>query len=183
MKHSEDGWEQWFGGFPRTGWDGLKGFQMAGLEDFQGLDGMVWRISKWLWDCLEDFQTARNNGGFPRSGWGGLKGFQVAGSNEFPRTVFNGLEGLHVRGFLKRKGFFLICRRARRQRSQSPILVTVRIDKHFKLYIDWSLRKIKEFPISLSRDEVDEQIPFNSPISNEESGNFTIQLLKNGHHS
>ena len=35
--------------------------------------------------------------------------------------------------------FFLICRRARRQRSQSPILVTVRIDKHFKLYIDWSL--------------------------------------------
>ena len=34
---------------------------------------------------------------------------------------------------------FLICRRARRQRSQSPILVTVRIDKHFKLYIDWSL--------------------------------------------
>ena len=35
--------------------------------------------------------------------------------------------------------FFLICRRARRQRSQSPILVTVRIDEHFKLYIDWSL--------------------------------------------
>ena len=34
---------------------------------------------------------------------------------------------------------FLICRRARRQRSQSPILVTVRIDKHFKLCIDWSL--------------------------------------------
>ena len=34
---------------------------------------------------------------------------------------------------------FLICRRARRQRLQSPILVTVRIDKHFKLYIDWSL--------------------------------------------
>ena len=38
-----------------------------------------------------------------------------------------------------RRCFFLICRRARRQRSQSPILVTVRIDKHFKLYIDWSL--------------------------------------------
>ena len=30
--------------------------------------------------------------------------------------------------------FFLICRRARRQRSQSPIIVTVRIDKHFELY-------------------------------------------------
>ena len=39
----------------------------------------------------------------------------------------------------KKSHFFLICRRARRQRSQSPILVTVRIDKHFKLYIDWSL--------------------------------------------
>ena len=35
---------------------------------------------------------------------------------------------------------FLICRRARRQRSQSPILVTVRIDKHIKLYNEWSLR-------------------------------------------
>ena len=35
--------------------------------------------------------------------------------------------------------FFLICRRAWRQRSQSPIIVTVRIDKHFKLYNDWSL--------------------------------------------
>ena len=35
---------------------------------------------------------------------------------------------------------FLICRRARRQRSQSPIMVTVRIDKHIKLYNEWSLR-------------------------------------------
>ena len=42
-------------------------------------------------------------------------------------------------GSLSSCNFFLICRRARRQRSQSPILVTVRIDKHFKLYIDWSL--------------------------------------------
>ena len=30
--------------------------------------------------------------------------------------------------------FFLICRRARRQRSQSPVLGTSRIDKHFELY-------------------------------------------------
>ena len=40
--------------------------------------------------------------------------------------------------------FFLICRRARRQRSQSSILVTVRIDKHFKLYNEWSHRAVVE---------------------------------------
>ena len=75
--------------------------------------------------------------------------------------------------------FFLICRRARRQRSQSPILVTVRIDKHFGLYKRLEpKRKINEFPISLSSDGVDEQIPFDSPISKKESGNFTIQQLK-----
>ena len=76
-------------------------------------------------------------------------------------------------------GLFLICRRARRQRSQSPILVTVRIDKHFGLYKRLEpKRKINEFPISLSSDGVDEQIPFDSPISKKESGNFTIQQLK-----
>ena len=77
------------------------------------------------------------------------------------------------------KRFFLICRRARRQRSQSPILVTVRIDKHFGLHKRLEpKRKINEFPISLSSDGVDEQIPFDSPISKKESGNFTIQQLK-----
>ena len=33
--------------------------------------------------------------------------------------------------------FFLICRRARRQRSQSPVLGTLRIDKHFELYNEY----------------------------------------------
>ena len=33
--------------------------------------------------------------------------------------------------------FFLICRRARRQRSQSPDLGTLEIDKHFELYNEY----------------------------------------------
>ena len=83
----------------------------------------------------------------------------------------------------ERNNFFLICRRARRQRSQSPVLGTLRIDKHFELYKRLKTkRKIKEFPISLSSDGAYEQIPFDSPISKKERGNFTIQLLKNGHH-
>ena len=45
--------------------------------------------------------------------------------------------------------FFLICRRARRQRSQSPVLGTSIIDKHFELYKKLKTkRKTKEFPIS-----------------------------------
>ena len=66
---------------------------------------------------------------------------------------------------------FLICRRARRQRSQSPVLETLRIDKHFELYKKLSTkRKTQEFPISLSSDEANEQIPFDSPISKKERG-------------
>ena len=66
---------------------------------------------------------------------------------------------------------FLICRRARRQRSQSPVLGTSRIDKHFELYKKLKTkRKTKEFPISLSSDGAYEQIPFDSPISKKERG-------------
>ena len=42
-----DGWEQWFGGFPRIDWDGLGSSQVVGdngLVGFQGLVGMVWRV-------------------------------------------------------------------------------------------------------------------------------------------
>ena len=74
--------------------------------------------------------------------------------------------------------FFLICRRARRQRSQSPDLGTLRIDKHFELYKKLKTkRKTKEFPISLSSDGAIEQIPFDSQSAERKEANFTIELL------
>ena len=67
--------------------------------------------------------------------------------------------------------FFLICRRARRQRSQSPVLGTSIIYKYFELYKKLKTkRKTKEFPISLSSDGAYEQFPFDSPISKKERG-------------
>ena len=80
--------------------------------------------------------------------------------------------------------FFLICRRARRQRSQSPVLGTSRIDKHFELYNEQKTkRKTKEFPISLSSDEAKEQIPFDSPIGRKERGKLYNSATQFGHHA
>ena len=79
--------------------------------------------------------------------------------------------------------FFLICRRARRQRSQSPILVTVRIDKHFKLYIDWSLSGKSKSSQLASQVMESTSTFYDGPISNKESLNCTIQHSKIGHHS
>ena len=80
--------------------------------------------------------------------------------------------------------FFLICRRARRQRSQSPVLGTSRIDKHFELYNELKTkRKTKEFPISLSSDEAKEQIPFDSPIGRKERGKLYNPATQFGHHA
>ena len=67
--------------------------------------------------------------------------------------------------------FFDLQARARRQRSQSPVLGTSIIDKHFELYKKLKTkRKTKEFPISLSGDGAYEQFPFDSPISKKERG-------------
>ena len=80
--------------------------------------------------------------------------------------------------------FFLICRRARRQRSQSPVLGTSRIDKHFELYNELKTkRKTKEFPISLSSDEAKEQTPFDSPIGRKDRGKLYNPATQFGHHA
>ena len=72
--------------------------------------------------------------------------------------------------------FFLICRRARRQRSQSPILVTVRIDKHFKLYIDWSLSG-KCSQLASQVMEQSSMFLLTAQSAERKMASFTIQLL------
>ena len=70
--------------------------------------------------------------------------------------------------------FFLICRHARRQRSQSSILVTVRIDKHFKLHIDWSLSgKSKSSQLAFQVMESTSTFFFDSPISKQRNSKKT----------
>ena len=71
---------------------------------------------------------------------------------------------------------FLICRRARRQRSQSPILVTVRIDKHFKLYIDWSLSG-KCSQLASQVMEQSSMFLLTAQSAERKMASFTIQLL------
>ena len=78
---------------------------------------------------------------------------------------------------------FLICRRARRQRSQSPDLGTLEIDKHLELYKLKTKQKTKEFPISLSGDGANEQIPFDRPIGRKERGKLYNPATQFGHHT
>ena len=70
----------------------------------------------------------------------------------------------------------LICRRARRQRSQSPIIVTVRIDKHFKLYIDWSLSG-KCSQLASQVMEQSSMFLLTAQSAERKMASFTIQLL------
>ena len=80
--------------------------------------------------------------------------------------------------------FFDLQARARCQRSQSPVLGTSIIYKYFGLYKKLKTkRKIKEFPISLSSDGANEQIPFDSPTGRKERGKLYNPATQFGHHT
>ena len=74
--------------------------------------------------------------------------------------------------------FFLICRRARHQRSQSPVLGTLRINKHFELHNELKLvGKQKSSQLASQVMKPRSRFLLTAQSAERKEASFTIQLL------